>query len=156
MRQVDYLRGSFLPRLRLALLVVIPVTVLHMPVPTPVIFTAARRAARARHNLVRLRIRAARISGASFNVNIYADGTVLCDFRFRVTDVTSAKSLILLVGGGRKRTTRNRYRCDAETATCIVLRRLASHCRWHGLEELFGMHSSALLKCFGRASILTL
>jgi hypothetical protein len=51
----------------------------------------------------------------------------------------------------RVRTSRNRYRCDATTATCIVLRRLATPFRWEDVELEFGMRASALSEVFWEA-----
>jgi hypothetical protein len=77
---------------------------------------AAHRAARSSYILFRLNIRTARVSCYSFNFNVYADATALRDFRFCVNDLTSR--IIDFAGwGGRIRTCRNRYRCDAITAT---------------------------------------
>jgi hypothetical protein len=51
----------------------------------------------------------------------------------------------------RVRTSRNRYRCDATTATCIVLRRLATPFRWEDVELEFGIRVSALSEVFWEA-----
>jgi nuclease HARBI1 len=42
-------------------------------------------------------------------------------------------------------------RCDATTATCIVLRRLATTFRWEDVELEFGMRASALSEVFWEA-----
>jgi hypothetical protein len=45
----------------------------------------------------------------------------------------------------------SRYRCDATTATCVVLRRLATNFRWEDVELEFGMRTSALSEVFWEA-----
>jgi hypothetical protein len=44
--------------------------------------------------------------------------------------------------------TRNRYSVTPLLATCIVLRRLSTPCRWRDLEPLFGKHTSQLSEIF--------
>ena len=51
------------------------------------------------------------------------------------------------------RTVRNTYACEPLTATCIVLRRLASPCRYRDIEQVFGMHTSKLSEVFWEVSI---
>ena len=46
------------------------------------------------------------------------------------------------------KTERSGYACVPFTACCILLRRMASPCRWADVEYLFGMRSSALNEAF--------
>ena len=48
----------------------------------------------------------------------------------------------------QSRTKRNRYSVTPLLVTCIVLRRLASACRWSDLESLFCLHTSHLSEIF--------
>ena len=60
-------------------------------------------------------------------------------FRFRKDEIGTVADTL---GWKACRTMRNRYKCGVITASCIVLRRMASPCIWRDVEFLFGMHSS--------------
>jgi nuclease HARBI1 len=60
--------------------------------------------------------------------------------------------LVDVIGWVSGRTRRNRYRCEPLVAICILLRRLASPCRWADLEVVFGKHASALSENYWEVS----
>lgn len=51
----------------------------------------------------------------------------------------------------RDRTVRNRYRCSALLATCVVLRLLASPAHWKDIPEEFGKYPLRLSEIFWEA-----
>ena len=85
------------------------------------------------------------ISSNSLNLNMYSDEWSLRDFRFQVKYIGRISACM---GGISGKTERNGYKCDPITACCIVLRKLASPCRWKDIEYLFGMHAHALSEVF--------
>ena len=85
------------------------------------------------------------ISSNYFNLNMYSDEWSLRDFRFQVKHIARISACMGWISG---KTERNCYKCDPITACCIVLRKLASPCRWKGVEYLFGMHAPALGEVF--------
>jgi hypothetical protein len=150
MRQKDFSAGRTRARLRNARLFTLLTTVFDFDVPLVATLRAVERRRRARMNLDLLQFRSLSISGASFNLNAYDDATALRNFRFRVHEI--GRCMVDFMGWSpRVRTSRNRYRCDATTATCIVLRRLATPFRWEDVELEFGMRASALSEVFWEA-----
>lgn len=93
----------------------------------------------------RLCARSSTISSTYFNLNIFSEQESLSLFRFRKHEIGRVADTL---GWTVCRTTRNRYKCDVITAACIVLRRMASPCRWRDVEFLFGMHSSCMSEVF--------
>lgn len=79
-----------------------------------------------------------------FNINIFSTEESLRLFRFRPHEIGKVAEVMDFRG----QTVRRRYRCDRVTAACIVLRRLASPCRWYDLEVLFGMVTQTLSEVF--------
>ena len=59
---------------------------------------------------------------------------------------TSAVYVDLLIGVGV--TTRNEYRYEPITATCVMLHRLATTKRWYDMEMKFGLFSSQMSEIF--------
>lgn len=92
-----------------------------------------------------IRYRSMNISGMRFNINMYSDEKCLRDFRFRRYELPI---IMDQVGWTSGKTKRNGYVCDPLTATCVLLRRLATPCRLKDLEEEFGLRFSALSEIF--------
>jgi len=70
---------------------------------------------------------------ATFNINAFSTAEALTLSRFKVADIGQlAQKLAVDV------TTRRRYSASLVLCLEIVLRRLASSCRWVDLEILFG------------------
>eukprot|EP00171_Calliarthron_tuberculosum_P001768 IDg1768t1 len=90
-----------------------------------------------------------RISASQFTFNFNGLSNFDCLFLFRF-EKDHIKNLLTLNGwpSSKTRTMRNRYACDAMLSTCVMLRRLASPCRWKELEILFGKHASQLSEIF--------
>lgn len=101
-------------------------------------------AAESAEDLDRAERRVAHISASSFNFNILSEQQCFIDLRFRRADVPKISSIINWEGP----TSRNRYKCDALTATCVFLRRLSYPCRWRDLETTFGMRQPVLTEVF--------
>jgi hypothetical protein len=143
MRQKDFSAGGTRTRLLHARFFTLLKTLYDFDFPLVATISAVERRRRARMNLDLLQLCSLSIYGMSFNLNAYEDATALRNFRFRVHGIgrlmTDFMSWSLLV-----RTSRNRYRCDATTATCIVLRRLAIPFCWEDVELEFGKRASAL------------
>eukprot|EP00171_Calliarthron_tuberculosum_P001206 IDg1206t1 len=85
------------------------------------------------------------VTCSSFNLNAISDEQCLILFRFTKAEIPR---IAHLVDWSSAVTSRNGYVCDPLTGTCILLRRLAFPSRWVDLEEMFGMHSSALSEVF--------
>ena len=100
---------------------------------------------RARIDLRRIRLRSLHISATKFNINVYSDEQCLSHFRFRSSEIGTISNVLGWTSG---LTARSGYRCDAITASCIVLKRLSFPTRWRDLECIFGMRSSALCEVF--------
>jgi hypothetical protein len=79
----------------------------------------------------------------------------LIRYRFKRNDIGFIAGIIPWENGldvhGKMRTSRRRYYIDQLEATSIMLRRLATPCRWVDLHEEFGKHSSALTEIFYHA-----
>lgn len=99
----------------------------------------------ARCNLLLLQSHPASIYSTYLNICIYSDEACLRDFQFQRCELPVIAELCDWIIG---RTERNRYSCSALTETCLMLRRIASPCRWKYLEKKFGMHASALSEVF--------
>ena len=93
----------------------------------------------------RLRMRKETITGTTFNLNIFSEEQCLTDFRFRKSDIGRVASNI---GWNIDRTNRNRYRCDAIVAFCVMMKRLSSACTWYELEVCFGKRISNLSEIY--------
>ena len=96
---------------------------------------------RLRRDIKSINLRSLSISINSFNISIYSDESALRDFRFQIKDLARISDTMGWVYG---KTERNGYTCVPFTACCILLRRMASPCRWADVEYLFGMRSSTL------------
>jgi nuclease HARBI1 len=86
-------------------------------------------------------------SDFSFNFNCFSDSDCLSLFRFRKSDVLRMVKAIAWPEY-RIGSTRNRYSVTPLLDSCILLRRLASPCRWRDLDLLFGKHASQLSEIF--------
>ena len=93
----------------------------------------------------RLCAQSSTISSTYFNLNICSEQESLSLFRFRKAEIGTVADIL---GWTASRTVRNRYKCDVITASGIVLRRMATPCRWKDVEFLLGMHSSCLGEIF--------
>jgi hypothetical protein len=150
MRQKDFSAGRTRARLPQARRFTLLTTLYDFDVPLVATIRAVECRRRARMNLDLLQLCSLSISEASFNLNAYEDATALRNFRFRVHEI--GRLMMDFMGWSlRVLTSRNRYRCDATTAICIVLRRLATHFRWEDVEFEFGMRASALSDVFWEA-----
>jgi hypothetical protein len=87
------------------------------------------------------------ISDFSFNFNGLSESDCLSFFRFRKGDALIMMTAIAWPEDicARKR---NRYSVTPFLTACVVLRRLATPCRWSDLEILFGKHVSQLFELF--------
>lgn len=77
--------------------------------------------------------------------HVYVEEQCLIDFRFRQTEIGRIAQLTGWDGGRKER---NAYRCSGLYARCILLRRMESPCRYRDIEQVFGMHTSALSEIF--------
>ena len=65
----------------------------------------------------------------------------MTQFRFLPEEICSVASIMRWRGG---LATLSRYQCDSVTASCIVLSKLATPCRWYDLETRFGTRASKI------------
>lgn len=89
--------------------------------------------------------RSRQICTSLFNLNAISDELSLILFCFTKAEIPKVMNLVNWSAGV---TSRNGYVCESMTATCVLLRRLTYPSRWVELEEMFGMHSSALSEVF--------
>jgi len=143
MRQEDFSKGRTVTRLRRKRLML--QMALSVQCTLPLLIYLLKKVKANRIDLKKINLRTRTTKGITFNVNIYNEASCLRDFRFRSSEIPVICSLFNWDHG---KTARSRYRCDPITASCIVLRRLASPCRWADLEYVFGMHSSHLSEIF--------
>lgn len=115
---------------------------------TPAVYYALRRCTRSTNDILRIMRRVRHIRSVTFNLNVYSDEQGLRDFRFRPREIGRIADVI---GFHAETTRRCGYCCDLVTAACIVMRRLASPCRWHDLEDTFGMRYYVLSEVFWEA-----
>jgi len=108
-------------------------------------FHAYQKLKRTRQDVRKINLRSLQVSSATFNLNSYSDHDALSEFRFRTREIGRIAEVMGWHGGLTKR---SRYRCDNITACCIVLRKLATPCRWYDLETTFGMRSSKMSEVF--------
>lgn len=116
--------------------------------PAPLRLSAWRNAARARRDVIKIKMRSRAIRLNYFNLNIYSNESCMGNFRFRIQDIGKVSSTM---NWNKSKSERNGYRCDPITASCIVFRRLAAPCRWKDIEFEFGMRTSALSEIFWEA-----
>lgn len=90
-------------------------------------------------------LRTIAISTCTFNINSISEESCLADYCFRLHEVGKIADLI---GWDRGYTKRNRYKCSSVADVCVMLRRLASRCRYRDIEVDHGMHASKLSKVF--------
>lgn len=83
----------------------------------------------------------------TFNFNSLSEEQCLLQFRFTREYV---EKMVSVVGwpAGMTHSSRNRYSCSPILCTCVLLRRLATPCRWTDLELLFGKHTPQLSEIF--------
>lgn len=94
---------------------------------------------------VRLSLRRSRhISTSVFNINAFNEEQSLSLFRFKPADLGRLASLLNVTPTFLRR----RYNVPSVECLAIVLRRLASPCRWTDVEELFGRTVSSLSEIF--------
>ena len=98
-----------------------------------------------RSDIARISIRSLTISANYFNLNIFTEQESLSLFRLRTKEIVKVADVL---GWRACNTTRNRSRCNIMNATCIVLRRIASPCRWVDMGFMFRMHASRLREVF--------
>ena len=99
----------------------------------------ARKTQEAHGELLRSARRSVLIRSSSFNLNFISEEECLSNFRFRRAEI--GRIALLLGGPGlliRQLSSRSRRSFNSIEATCIILRRLASPCRWSDLELMFG------------------
>ena len=108
-------------------------------------FKLARRASNRKLEYEKTCLRTRTIASNSFNLNCYSDQDAFHSFSFRVTEIPKISSCMGWHGNPTKR---GHYRYDAITACCIVLRKLATPCRWYDLETTFRIHSGKLSEVF--------
>ena len=143
MRQTDFaLRRSISRRRRLRRSALM---LLSLEVSSVFVHRVLKKQRRLRYDIARINLRSLSISMNSFNINIYSDESALRDFRFQIKDIARVSDTM---GWNAGKTVRNGYKCMPFTACCILLRRMASPCRWADVEYLFGMRSSALSEVF--------
>jgi len=90
--------------------------------------------------------RSERVMAVEFNLNVFSEQEALTNFRFLVSDMGRLSALLSL----NVDMTRCRYNVTRIECLAIILRRLASPCRWTDLELFFGRSASALSKSFCR------
>ena len=112
--------------------------------PTALLLKLQHSVRRTQHDINIFCLRSRQISTTSFNLNIYSDEHALSEFRFRASEIGKIRDIISWSGIP----TRNRYRCDSITATCILPKRMSFPTRWKDLQTTFGMRSSALCEVF--------
>lgn len=106
----------------------------------------AQRASMLRRHISEIVSRSARIALKEFDLNEYDERRALRDFRFLTSEIRG--KLVQFFSWNKSRTSRNRYKCTAILATCVVLRRLASPARWEDLSEEFGKFPAQLSEIF--------
>lgn len=143
MRITDYSLGSSVRRAGNARLRV--AVVLRTDASVRMKLRAARRLQHANNDVLLIRIRSLHIAHCSFNLNILSESECLKKFRFTRHELPTIMGII---GWSSGVTERNRYTCDPMTATCILLRRLATPIRLFELEDEFGAHSSKISEIF--------
>lgn len=112
------------------------------------VYVLLKRCRQSKRDLAKISLRKRLIRSTTFNINVFSDEQSLKDFRFRPHEISKVAELIGFVN---ERTERSGYYCDAITAACIVLRRLAAPCRWHDLEIVFGLRCYVLSQVFWEA-----
>ena len=100
---------------------------------------------RLRPDVSTINVRSLSISISSFNIKVHPGEAALREFRFQIKDMFR---ISVVMGWSAGKTVRNGYKYISFTACCIVLRRMASPCRWADLEYTFGMRSYALSEVF--------
>jgi len=90
--------------------------------------------------------RSERVRAVEFNLNVLSEQEALTNFRFLVSDMGRLSALLSL----NVDRTRCRYNVTRIECISIILRRLASPCRWTDLELFFGRFASALIDSFCR------
>jgi len=90
--------------------------------------------------------RSERVRAVEFNLNVFSEQKALTNFRFLVSDMGRLSALLSL----NVDMTRCRYHVTRIECLAIILRRLASPCRWMDLELFFGRSASALSESFCR------
>ena len=108
---------------------------------------AAYLRARADYNNHLRRTQAISLSNYSFNFNFLTDSDCVFNFRFAKQDVGR---VVAALGWPQTQTCtkRNRYSVSPILVACVILRRMASPCRWRDLEVQFGKHASQLCEIF--------
>jgi hypothetical protein len=91
-----------------------------------------------------------RVLSVRFDIHKVSDQQALVRFRFRKVHIEQIARLIpySLDPNGNVRTERRRYSATIVEATCILLRRLATPCRWVDMTTEFGRHPSNLSEIF--------
>jgi hypothetical protein len=91
-----------------------------------------------------------RVLSLSFCLEKISEQQSLLKFRFKKAHIRRLAMEIpyAVDDDGFVRTKRRRYKVDVVEATCILLRRLATPCRWADLTIEFGRHSSKLSEVF--------
>ena len=112
--------------------------------PTHLLLHLNESLERSKHDVRLITMRSRHISGITFNLNMFSDERALAEFRFRRSEISQVRDVLAWSG----LPTRNRYRCNSMTATCIVLKRLSFPTRWRDLEPMFGMRASTLSEVF--------
>lgn len=115
---------------------------------TPEVYYALRRCTRITNDILRIMRGVRNIRSVTFNLNFYSYEQSLRDFRFRPHEIGRIDNVIGFHAENKKRCG---YCCDLVTAACIFMRLLASPCRFHDLEDTFGMRYYVLLGVFWEA-----
>ena len=139
MRQIDFTEQKIRKRIRKRRLNFM--LAIELELGPLIIYRFYRKLKSVKHDMKMIKLRKRNISTTTFNVNIYSDEQSLKHFRFRCSEIRTVADIIGFTVG---KTARRQYYCNEVTAACIVLRRLASPCRWSDLEVMFGMRSCVL------------
>lgn len=148
-RQTDYIKTALKRRIAKQRCIFAASATLHGGLRNPVFLYCAlkakQKADEACRSLQILNHRRVEISTTAFNLNAWDDMNSMQDFRFTVNEIDS--KIVPFINFTRLRTKRNRYRCDTTFAAFVILRRLASACRWSDLSS-FHRYGSQLSEIF--------
>jgi nuclease HARBI1 len=113
-------------------------------------FWGIRKISELRHEIDLQNLHRSRVLSVRFDFSKLSDQQALIRFRFRKPHIEKIARLIpyALDMDGYLRTERRRYSATAIETTCILLRRLATPCRWVDLTTEFGRHPSNLSENF--------
>jgi len=152
-RQRDHTKANNLQKAiawrRVVLLLIQRRSHIHDTASSTLLLSALRRYGRARRDYEGHLIRSRAIDATVFPSKFLSLSDADCLLHFRFTKVDIMRIVPIIAWPEEKtHTSRSRYRTTPLLSTCILLRRMASPCRWKDVEVLFGKHSTQLCELF--------